>query len=253
MGKNRGHKTPHGFRKTYGPKRRIVYDPNKHVRKIHAEFLNSIGKVSLPSSLDCVKKHIHQRFLLKVDIEEAFNSVKEIDVLLVLDFDFDDNGRYFFHQNGGLIQGAPSSTTLFHLFCAETIDKKLKPYCRRHNLTFTRYIDDIVISSPNRWFTRVERTRIYKKIRNEGFELNPDKVCSRDIRLVPMEVLGTVMFDRFVFPKKKIERKLEKSVEGTPSHQGLLAWKDSILALNDHSHYNETRYFRALRESMALQ
>ena len=235
MGLNKGLETPPGFQPALGPKGRTVYNPNDYVRKVHAELSKSIGKVRLPDIHSSVGKHLKNRFIYKVDLAEAFNTVRQIDIELMLDIGFehfDGDGRYFFHaKNGGLIQGAPCSTSLFHLYCKEVIDGPLKAYASRHNMVFTRYCDDMLFSSRSR-ITRKIRRPICRIIRREGLKINEGKTQVVDTAYNSVQTLGMVIQNGKVSLTEDFLERFAKTEEGSRSYVGQVAWRNAVLALN---------------------
>lgn len=70
---------------------------------------------------------------------------------------------------GQLPQGAPSSVAISNLVM-RPVDERIGNLCRRHGLTYTRYVDDVAISGGTRvgWVEKVVR----KIIVDEGWQLN---------------------------------------------------------------------------------
>ena len=99
-----------------------------------------------------------------------------------------------------LPQGAPTSPIVSNMICAK-MDSELQRLARRYKCTYTRYVDDITISSDRSKFPRnlAKRSdvpkgaelgqRLVSVIDQNGFKINPRKVtfCSKHYR---QEVTG---------------------------------------------------------------
>jgi hypothetical protein len=81
-------------------------------------------------------------------------------------------------RDGRLPQGAPTSGFLSNLVM-RSFDKLLQDYCHEHNLRYTRYSDDVVVSSLSSTFSREYALQIVSFIQKvcefNGFTLNKDK------------------------------------------------------------------------------
>jgi RNA-directed DNA polymerase len=127
------------------------------------------------SIVDCAQAHVGARWLVKLDIHDFFPSIREQRVfpvfadlgyprLLSLELTrlctrvawpvpqltrfgrYQDKAPYYVYELGHLPQGAPTSGALANL-AMKDVDRKLATYADEHGLVFTRYSDDIVLSS----------------------------------------------------------------------------------------------------------
>lgn len=71
-------------------------------------------------------------------------------------------------------QGAPTSPTLSNFICKK-LDAKLFKISKFKGFSFSRYADDITISTNKNIFTEDFKSQIAEIIKEEGFELNPKK------------------------------------------------------------------------------
>lgn len=95
--------------------------------------------------------HVNRKYVLNVDIEDFFPSVRGRDVYSV-----------FFKRLGYkssvatiltnlttykdmLPQGAPTSPCLSNLVC-DSLDRRIEAFCQKNGLNYSRYADDITIS-----------------------------------------------------------------------------------------------------------
>lgn len=228
--------TPPGFWRKKTEDGRIVFvATTDEIINLHEEVKVLLGDVRFLSMSDCVRPHLKNRFFLKLDIEDAFGSVDLALLTLTtsMDFDFEIglDGKYFFHKEGGLIQGAPASPKLFQVFCERNLDNKMLAYCEYNNLVYTRYVDDIFISSPKSFKSR-KRKSIRNVLEKVGFSVNEYKYNLIDNHYTPLGFLGMSIEDGVVFLTDDFEDKILSTPPDTASYEGLIGWKDYILALN---------------------
>ena len=127
---------------------------------------------------------------MQIDLKNAYGTADVFYLRKTLEGIVHWNGeeRFFFHKENGLIQGANASPLLFQLFCSVTIDQELLDYCEPRNITFTRYVDDLLFSS-QRSIPRSARKVIRKLITKHGLVINPKKdkvfsLWSKEIKLL---------------------------------------------------------------------
>jgi len=233
------HPTPPGFIRSRGPKGRIVFEPDLATCAVHKGLLDSLGKLKFPNQFQCIEPHLknRSRFYWKVDLRDAFDSVKPFDVEVFLDIDFGSNWRLFFHKDGGLIQGAPASHPLFNLYCAERLDIKLREYCAKYNLVYTRYVDDILFSDTE-WIGKRRRRIAIGIIKQTGFNIKDDKVSLVDNTKQQLVFLGIRVLNNRVGTTIEFQKKLTDAIlnnEDKDVVAGLRGWNKKVLALNNNT------------------
>lgn len=159
------------------------------------------------------RRHTNSVWLIKVDIEDFFDSVHEHDVYRVFrslgyagilslelarictmaakwreDTDekwarYEDKGVAYYRNQwiGILPQGAPTSPMLSNLVMRD-VDQKLASLARSSNMRFTRYADDIVFSCSDRRpadKVRSVRAQILTILNEAGFRPNRRKTVIR--------------------------------------------------------------------------
>lgn len=152
---------------------RIVFNPTKLTRKIQTRINNRIFKDiviwpyfvfgSIPKEkygapkdyIACANQHKGAGSILKIDVKNFFDNVHEHLVLNV----FENFLKFpkpiseiltnICCRNGSLCQGAPTSSYIATL-CLFDIEAKLVEKIERKGLVYTRYVDDITVSSKNR-------------------------------------------------------------------------------------------------------
>jgi len=151
------------------------------------------GYVKDRSIVSNAKVHVLKKHLLTFDLEDFFPSInfgRVRGLLLKHPFNFPEEvatalARLCTAENC-LPQGAPSSPVLSNFICWG-LDKGLKKFCYRSSCTYTRYADDISISSnrevfPSRLasvqhepFEVTLSDELIKFVADHGFVINPEK------------------------------------------------------------------------------
>ena len=100
-----------------------------------------------------------------------------------------------------LPQGAPTSPVIANIICYK-LDRELNHFCKRYNCTYTRYADDLTISSSSVYFPSemavVDENkitlgkRIEQMITSEGFRINPHKIHFSSLN-TRQEVTGLIV------------------------------------------------------------
>ncbi|EGO9008664.1 RNA-directed DNA polymerase [Enterococcus faecalis] len=108
------------------------------------------GFVPSKSIIDNAKPHIGQKYILKLDIQDFFPSISKIRVFLMFKHfgytnDLSNTLSNICIYKNELPQGAPSSPYIANLVCKK-MDSRFLGLCKKNNLKYTRYADDITIS-----------------------------------------------------------------------------------------------------------
>ena len=160
----------------------IVYKPND----------NAFGFIKKRSIVDNAIKHVGKDVVVNIDLKDFFNSIdygKVIEKLI--------RQPYYFHYNVAkliadlitvkadgkgrfLPQGTPSSPIFTNLI-ADLLDIRLSKLAEKHNMTYSRYADDITFSfNYSVYLLKWKKNRILKRvvfdiIESEGFTINKRK------------------------------------------------------------------------------
>ena len=140
------------------------------------------GFVAGRSIVDNAKKHVGRKYVYNIDLKDFFPSISFHRVRAVLakvppfklDHDLASIIANICCHEGSLPQGAPTSPTLSNFICKK-LDAKLYRISKLQNFTFSRYADDITISTNKNIFTEDFKSQIATIIKEEGFELNSKK------------------------------------------------------------------------------
>ncbi len=150
---------------------RIIYKPNNELKVLQRVLHeNVLSKIPVHSCAKAYQKgssivahalnHNNKKFLLKMDFESFFDSIKESDVrdfiderCDLIDVDWDDADTDLLVKlvcfNGRLTMGAVTSPLISNAICYQ-LDVKLNDYCLAKGITYTRYADDIYFSTNER-------------------------------------------------------------------------------------------------------
>jgi RNA-directed DNA polymerase len=154
-------------------RRRTVYHPSRQLKALQRWLLrNVVSQLRVHDAATAYEKnrgilrnadaHRSSHFLLRMDFEEFFPSLTETDVRVTLetarsarriDPSWDDSDTSLFVslvcRYGHLTIGAPTSPSLANAICFE-LDEQLTALAAHHDVTYTRYSDDLFFSSNRR-------------------------------------------------------------------------------------------------------
>lgn len=104
-----------------------------------------------------------------------------------------------------LPQGAPTSPAISNALCRR-LDARLGGWCAKHGFTFTRYADDLTLSTHDRNANVGEALAVVRRlVAAEGFVVHPDKV--RVVRQGGrQEVTGVVVNQKLSVPRDELRR-----------------------------------------------
>lgn len=114
---------------------------------------------------DHVKYHINSEKVLTLDIKKFFDSIRfEFVEKIFLRMGYSSNISNLLaklcYLNNSLPQGAPTSPCLSNILLFE-FDEIISEYCRKNNLKYTRYADDLAFSGA------VKKTELIQLVKNE--------------------------------------------------------------------------------------
>lgn len=144
------------------------------------------------------KKHVRQEFVLNVDLENFFPSInfgRVRGMFMAKPYQRNDVvatilAQICCHENT-LPQGAPTSPIVSNMICGK-LDDELRDFAKRHQCVYTRYADDITISTHRSIFPNVIAryssedhlhvlgSHLLQIIEKNGFKVNTKKVKLQD-------------------------------------------------------------------------
>lgn len=171
------------------------------------------------SLVENARPHLGAKTLIKMDITDFFGNItyKKINK----QFKYYGYGNKVSQllswicvdSNDKLPQGAPTSPALSNLVCV-LLDKRIGAYCQKYGLTYTRYADDITITSKKK-LSKNDYNDVIKFVTmvvcEEGFQVNGDKthVFFEGQR---MSVTGISINNGILKPSKKIIKELDDAL-----------------------------------------
>ncbi|MGF6809436.1 RNA-directed DNA polymerase [Paraburkholderia sp. Clong3] len=223
--------------RTQASKERLVYAPDKTMKIYHSflklflfEYLDVNERVVFSyrkgvNVVEAVKKHAHNKHFFQADIQDFFPSIDSMMVRSVIEsaaartpiadlMDHVDRIIELVTIGGALPIGFPSSPLISNAVL-HRFDDNFEDYCVNHGMVYTRYSDDIIVSSQNRdglnnLAAAIENT--LKSVELDHLRLNPEKTkitsIGRKIKLLGLVILpnGTVSVD--IKLKQQIETML---------------------------------------------
>lgn len=134
------------------------------------------------------ENHVNKKYVLNIDIKDFFTSInfgRVRGLFKAPPFSLSDDVSTILAQiccyNGRLPQGAPTSPVISNMICRR-LDNNLLPVAKENKCTYSRYADDITLSTNLKEFPEA----LFKNnglsdelaliIKNNGFEINNQKV-----------------------------------------------------------------------------
>ena len=150
-------------------KRRKIYVPSHELKMAHKfinksilEYADYNKKVVYSyrkgiSVRDAVEQHSNNKFFFQTDIKNFYGNIKQADVDRALKYQLDNVPAYDVERyldkilelvvfDNHIPTGFSTSPILSNI-CLQYFDNKLQEYCEDNELIYTRYSDDIIISS----------------------------------------------------------------------------------------------------------
>jgi len=259
-------------------KNRIIYAPNLAMRRIHQKLVSDLHRIRrpLPYAKGCMRNcspighiapHRHHQWFFITDIHSAYPSVNKEKLLdLIMSFkrnptlNDEEYNRKFLEdfclaKEGGLATGAPASPLLFNMYAGEFIDKALAKLCQKFNLTYTRYLDDLVFSGLEP-IGKKKRKQILNIVRSAGFEVSYHKTFYYDLKQKPITLCGFGLEygGRIFLPREyrqKIYHRIKEAITNHDHNFNKIAGFHGLLKLSLANHYktgSETRILNLYRQ-----
>ena len=241
------------------------------------------------SNFECARRHCGARWLIKLDLEDFFDSISEIQVFhgfrkmgyqplvafelarILTKRNFDglcnDNAYWTIHKQnqviqtysyeilGHLPQGAPTSPMMSNIVMKD-IDKDINNIALENGLIYTRYSDDIVLSTSSKRITRKELLGIVESV-NRILAKNKFRIQKRKTKIIPPGtnkiVLGLNVSGQVPKLPQKFKDKLKSHLHfikkyGTINHKEnrkfrtILGMKAHIKGLIDYANMIEPEF-----------
>ena len=189
-------KDPHKFYRKYRIIKsdggfREIRQPRRDLKGVQAWILRNILDKLTPSAYataytkgksikDNLDPHVNNRYFICLDMEDFFPSISIRRVKRIFSLiGYSDGASSVLAKlctcKNNLPQGAVTSPALSNLI-ASKLDRRISGYSSKRNITYTRYADDITLSSNNPIILRQSLLRILKIIKSEHFKPNMGKL-----------------------------------------------------------------------------
>ena len=173
------------FYEVYNSGKRTIYAPSKDLKDLQKQILSFIKtKYNIKFSIkDTAKVHCNQKWILKLDIRKFYESVSKEQIKNTIakihkDIEFPKhfNKKLLYEMctlNDKLPTGAVTSCHLANIAFEQTkIDIKLAVFCKKNNLKFSRYMDDMFFSGENKIDLKKAEKYAISLLKEAGFEFS---------------------------------------------------------------------------------
>lgn len=220
------HYSKYYLRKKTG-KYRTINVPSNELKYLQKEIKGLIlDKIETHQSVHGFKRersiktnaqiHLKSKEILSLDLKDFFPSIKFGRIYHIfnkvcgyskkISFDF----TRLLTLNNELPQGSPASPVLSNIVCF-MLDIRLVEFCKVSGLIYTRYADDITISSDHIFNKKLVLNSIKRIIIDEGFELNTSKTRFQSSKN-KLEVTGLHITDGNIKIPRKYIKKIKQEI-----------------------------------------
>ena len=193
---------------------------------------NVHGGVKKRSNITNAKPHQGKKYILTTDLQDFYPSItakKVYETFLELGF----NAQCAFYitrlttWKGELPQGTPTSTHISNIVFLRT-DYKLIELCNAHNITYTRYIDDLTFSSQSDFQNAIEE--ILDIVLDSGLKISRRKTFYNGSQTVT----GIKIFlNKIDAPEKIIKKVEEEKILPNGTMKPYTSYRNNILKTNN--------------------
>ena len=210
------------FLKGVIPTLKAIYDENVIYDCDHA-FLS--GR----SCITNAKEHIGNRFVLSLDIEDFFDSIR---IENIQKYFPDQKLLDFILVDKRVVQGFPTSPYLANISMIDA-DFRITMFLKKMDLKakYTRYADDLYISFSKKEDGKQVIEVVSSILKELGFRLNDSKTTIYDKEKGRAIITGIGVSMEKIYPTRRTLKKIRASIhqENTRSYLGLRAWRNYIL------------------------
>ena len=195
-------------------KQRTISPPLKQLAVIQTKIKDRIlANITLPggihggvrgkSNITNALQHKGKKYILTTDLQDFFPNISSkqvVDAFMKLGY-----SDHYAHWIAKLVtwqyqvpQGAPTSSHIANIVFLQT-DLKLMELCDRHDITYTRYVDDLTFSSSQNFESQVKE--ILDIVINDGFKISRRKTNLGGF----LNVTGILIFNNKIDAPEKIK------------------------------------------------
>lgn len=206
--------------------KRVILSPCDKLKYAQRYFKTALNWV-YPLKMDIAKSakiHCGKKWVLKLDIKDFYESVPYEYIEQVVKntckrIKNSDVNYYLMITtlNGKLPTGAPTSAHIANA-CFSPVDKRIRAYCNAFCVDYSRYMDDLIFSSDDKYFLNMIEKFVQKTLTNFGYKLN-DKKTKYISDNKQQNVLGVVVNNKDVRLPKTLRKKLRAMLHSYSVYQ----------------------------------
>lgn len=191
---------------------------------------NVHGGVKKRSNITNAKPHQGNKFQFTTDLQDFYPNITSKRVYnTFIDLGFSTHFSHWLTKlttwKYELPQGTPTSTHIANLVFLET-DMRLIEFCNIHNLTYTRYIDDLTFSSQQDFKNLLDK--ILEILICQDFKLSYRKTFYKGNQLVT----GVYVYLNKIDAPNNIVQKAKLEIDNPPQHKPYTNYLESIRKTN---------------------
>jgi len=148
---------------------------------VHGFVISNYEHPKKSNIIENARLHIKSKYVLTIDLKDFFSSISSLQIYKLFSselFDYKDNIAkaltFLCTYKGILPTGAPTSPVLSNLICLK-LDTILQSFCNEHEITYSRYADDLTFSS-NKVFSASITSDLKSLIEQHQFTINQKKI-----------------------------------------------------------------------------
>lgn len=172
------------FYKVFYIGKRKIFAPRQKLKEIQKSILSIIKeqyRIKLNIN-EAAKVHCNQKWILKMDIKDFYQSVPSENIIKVINKIFKwrsflpPEKIYKYCTVGDKLPvGAITSAHLANI-CFVEIDEKILEFCKENNINYSRYMDDLFFScADKKKLNKVEKF-VRQTLKEHSYKINEEKV-----------------------------------------------------------------------------
>lgn len=214
---------------------RRIYIPNENLKMLLKSLLKHLEIIYINNSIyDCdhaflkgkncvtnASMHIHNRYVLSLDIENFFESLPTNDLKKYLSNQILD----LILVHGKIIQGFPTSPYLANIAMIE-IDNAIIQALNSQEIIYSRYADDLTFSFNNKEIASYIFQKVRSILRIYNLKINAKKTRLQDKKNGRAIITGIGVCMHMVHPTRKTLKKIRAAQHQNNflSEKGLVSW-----------------------------
>lgn len=246
---------------------RLIAQPSRKLKAFQSWILRKILDNLRPfetckgfeigsSTKDNASPHIGNNVMLAFDIENFFPSIKANKVYNIFhSLGYNKKISSILTSlctfNGALPQGSPASPKLANLICSR-LDARVQGFAGKNDIVYTRYADDICLSSQSLKVLLKARAFVPTIIAEEDFKLNKNKTRLMGYRYTP-KATGLIIHRNRIGVGRKIYRDLRSKIHylfmgKSEKYDHVNGWIAYIYGVDSHIYGKLNSYIKKLEE-----